>query len=565
MTMIDQLPPGLILIIGALLVPLLQGRVRAAYMLLLPVLCGWQVWQLAPGEFGTLALFDQTLVMMRVDGLSLVFGGIFTLAVFLSVIYALHVRDTVQQVAGLSYGGAAICAAFAGDLVTLFVFWELTAITSVFLIWATRSERAFKTGMRYLVIQVTSGVLLLAGTLMIVNDTGSIAFNYIGIDSLGGKVILLSFGIKAAFPLLHNWLQDSYPEATVTGTVFLSAFTTKLAIYALARGFPGTEMLIWIGATMAVFPIFFALVENDLRRLLAYSLNQQLGFMVVGVGIGTELALNGAVTHAVASVLYKALLFMAVGAVLFRTGSANGSDLGGLYKSMPWTAGFCLIGAASISALPLFSGFVTKSMILTAAAEEGHGVVWGILLLSSIGAVLHSGIRIPYVAFFAHDSGTRVKEAPVGMLVAMGLSAFLCVYIGVNPGPLYEILPFPVTYVPYTTAHVVNQLQLVMFAALAFAILIRYGLFPRDIRSTILDTDWVYRRLLSRTIGAFVACLADARDECVRWRDRFLDFVLERIFHYHGPRGIMARTWAISGAAIWVMVLLGGYLLVYYV
>lgn len=561
---IEQLSPGLILVIGAAFVPLFRGYLRSVYMLLLPLICGWLMLQLTPGEYGKVGLFDYTLVMLRVDKLSLVFGYIFTIASFLSIIYALHMKDTVQQVSGMAYAGAAICAVFAGDLVSLFIFWELTAITSVFLIWAIRTERAFRTGMRYLVIQVGSGVLLLSGMLLIVGETGSITFGHIGIDSLGGQLILLSFGIKAAFPLLHNWLQDAYPEATVTGTVFLSAFTTKLAIYALARGFPGTEMLIWVGATMAVFPAFYAVIENDLRRVLAYSLNSQLGFMVVGIGLGTELALNGAASHAFASVLYKSLLFMSMGAVLFRTGTAKGSELGGLYKSMPWSTGFCIIGAASISGFPLFSGFVTKSMILTAAADEGHWIAWALLLFATAGVFYHTSIKIPYRAFFAHDSGKRVKEAPVNMLIAMGLTSALCIFIGVYPDMLYAILPYSVTYVPYTTAHVVNMLQLVAFAALAFAVLHRYGLNPPELRSTNLDTDWIYRRLLPNSVRAFVASLMDAAHELRRWRAGFMNYLLGRVFHYHGPRGILARTWAISGAALWVMVLLGGYLLVYY-
>ena len=561
---IEHLSPGLILVIGAFLVPVLRGHLRAGYMLLLPLLCGWQMLSLETGDYGTFNAFDYPLVMMRVDKLSLIFGYIFTIASFLSVIYALHVKDTVQQVAGLSYAGAAICAAFAGDLISLFVFWELTAITSVFLIWAVRSERAFRAGMRYLVIQIGSGVLLLSGAILIIGETGLVTFGQIGVESLGGKLILISFGIKAAFPLLHNWLQDAYPEATVTGTVFLSAFTTKLAIYALARGFPGTEMLIWIGATMTAFPIFFAVIENDLRRVLAYSLNNQLGFMVVGIGIGTELALNGAASHAFAHILYKALLFMSMGAVLYRAGTANGSELGGLYKSMPWSTTFCIIGAASISGFPLFSGFVTKSMILTAAAEEGHWITWTILLFASAGVFHHSGIKIPYFAFFAHDSGKRVQEAPLNMLIAMGLTSLLCISIGVYPDALYQILPYPVIYVPYTTAHVITMLQLLAFAALAFAFLNRFGYYPPELRSTNVDTDWVYRRVIPRMVARFLTSLVQARNEIRRWRSALATYLLARVFHYHGPRGILARTWAISGAALWVIVLLGGYLLVYY-
>ena len=561
---IDQLPPGLILILGAVLVPFLRGNVRAIYMLLLPALCGWQVWHLTPGEYGVVSLFYYTLVALRVDKLSLVFAYVFTLAAFLAVIYSLHVRDVVQQVAGLGYAGAAICAVFAGDLITLFVFWELTAITSVFLVWATRTERSFRSGMRYLVVQVGSGVLLLSGALVIVNQTGSLTFGHIGIDSIGGQLILLSFGIKAAFPLLNNWLQDAYPEATVTGTVFLSAFTTKLAIYALARGFAGTDMLIWIGAIMAVFPLFYAAIENDLRRALAYILNHQLGFMVVGVGIGTELALNGVAAHAFAHVLYEGMMFMVLGAVLYRAGTAQGSVLGGLYKSMPWTTVFWIVGAASIAGVPLFIGFTTKSMILTAASLEGHWIAWTALVFASVGVFFLAGIKIPYTAFFGPASGKQVREAPVNMWLAMALSSVLCIWIGIDPSRLYAVLPFPVDYVPYTGAHVINQLQLLAFTALGAVILFRCGVYPKSEPGQNLDSDWVYRRLLPAAAHGLVDSLAQARDEVWRWRDRVFDFILERVFHYHGPRGIMARTWAISGAALWVMVLLGGYLLVYY-
>lgn len=497
----SSINPGLILVIGAVLVPLLPQTLRRWYLLALPVVGFIQVHTLADGTSVTMDMLGMTLEVLRVDGLSRVWGYIFNIAAFLSMLFAWHDKDTMQQVSAPVYAGAAIGAVFAGDLVTLFVYWELTAISSVFLIWASRTERAYKTGMRYLLIQVGSGVILLAGVLLWYAKTGSIDFGKIGIGTLAGNLIFIAFGIKCAFPLLHNWLQDAYPEATVTGTVVLSAFTTKLAVYALARGFAGTEVLIYVGATMTAFPIFYAVIENDLRRVLAYSLNNQLGFMVVGIGIGTELSLNGTASHAFSHILYKALLFMSMGAVLFRTGTCKGSELGGLYKSMPWTTGFCIVGAASISAFPLFSGFVSKSMIMTAAAADHRWFVWGVLLFASAGVFHHSGIKIPYFAFFAHDSGKRVKEAPWNMLLAMGLTAFLCIFIGVYPKALYDILPFPVDYVPYTTAHVITQLQLLMFSALAFTVLMLYKIYPPELKSTNLDTDWFYRKLFPCVLG----------------------------------------------------------------
>ncbi len=563
--MIADFPVALILILGAAVVPLLRGAVRSAYLLLLPVAAFAWMLALPEGEFGRVELLGQTLVLMRVDRLSLMFGYIFLIASLLGVIYALHVRDTVQHVASLIYAGSAIGAVFAGDLMTLFVYWELTAISSVLLIWARRSESARRAGMRYIVVHLLSGMFLLAGGLLHWHASGTLAFGHIGLSSAGGALILIAFGIKSAFPLLHNWLQDAYPEATPTGTVVLSAFTTKLGIYALARAFPGTEMLILIGTAMAAFPIFYAVIENDLRRVLAYSMNNQLGFMVVGVGIGSELAINGAVAHAFADILFKALLFMSMGAVLLRTGTMKGSELGGLYKSMPWTTGFCLVGAASISAFPLFSGFVTKSMIMSAAAGEGLLVTWLVLLFASAGVFHHAGIKIPYFAFFAHDSGIRCQEAPRNMLAAMAIAAALCIGIGVFPGALYSILPYPVEYVPYSASHVVAQLQLLVFSALAFAVLMRTGVYPPELRSVNLDSDWLYRvaapaavRLVGGSIGRFQRAAGSALGTGIR---QWVDLTRRE----SQPHGLLVRTSPTGSMALWVMVMLLAYLVLYYV
>ncbi len=562
--MIANLSPGLILIVGALLVPFLPGRLRYVYMLALPVLGGLQLAGLEHGAYGQTEIFGYTLTLLRVDALSVVFGTIFLIAAFLNVIYGMHERAPMQEVAALVYAGSAISAVFAGDMITLFVFWEMTAISSVFLIWASRTEAAYRAGMRYLIIQVGSGVILLAGVILYANATGSIAFDYLGVNGLATVLILIAFGIKSAFPLLHNWLQDAYPEATVTGTVVLSAFTTKLAIYALARAFPGTEALIYIGAIMTAFPVFFAVIENDLRRVLAFSLNNQLGFMVAGIGVGTPLALNGAISHAFVHIIYKSLLFMSMGAVLHRTGTIKASELGGLVRSMPLTTVFCIIGAASISAFPLFSGFIAKSLTLSATAEGGYVIAWLVLVFASAGVLEHSGIKIPYFAFFAHDSGIRCKEAPPNMLIAMGIAAFLCIAIGVYPAPLYAMLPYVVEYEPYTTTHVLTQLQLLFFAMLAFALLVRTGLYPAELPSVNLNTDWIYRKALPVLIRRIALLIERLRTGTLDRLQRRLERFISQVYRHHGPEGLMARTWTTGGTVLWVALLLGGYLIFFY-
>ena len=493
-------PAFALLIAGFLMALLPDWRQRKFVALAAPLVALWLWMQVSVfGSYGGIhiAAIGLDLQPFRFDGLSRIWALIFIIAAFINAIYSLHERDRVQDAMAAIYGGSAMGAVFAGDLLSLFVFWELTAITSVFLIWRAGTAASRKAGMRYLVMHVGSGVLLLAGAVLLHSQTGSWAFEHIGLETgLAGWLLFLGFGIKAAFPLLHSWLQDAYPKATISGTVVLSSFTTKMAVYALARGFAGEDILIYIGMIMTAFPVFFAVIENDLRRVLSFSVNNQLGFMVVGIGIGTTLGINGAAAHAFADVIFKGLLFMSVGAVMLRTGTAKATELGGLFRSMPFSAFFCLIGAAAISAFPLFSAFVSKSLILAAVADEGHWFVFGVLIFASAGVLEHAGIKIPYFAFFAHDSKKRPKEAPWNMLLAMGIAAFLCIFLGVNYGWFYSLLPYPVIYEPYTFVHIVGQMQLLLAAIFAFGLLIRIGLYPPEVRMTILDVDWLWRKPL---------------------------------------------------------------------
>lgn len=492
--MINTVHPALVFIAGALLIPLLKGKVKSAYMLLLPALSFMNLLQIPAGPHWVVGFLEYNLTLCRIDRLSMVFGYIFHIISFIAILYAINLKDDGQHVAAVLYSGAALGVVYAGDLFTLFIFWEIMAVTATYLIWSRRTKASSSAGMRYLLVHLFGGLCLLIGIILQLHNTGSLEFGHIGLNGLASALIFIGFGINCAWPGFHSWLTDAYPEATITGTIFLSAFTTKCAVYALARGYAGTDLLIWIGAAMAAFPIFYAVIENDLRRVLSYSLINQVGFMVVGIGIGTELGINGAVAHAFADILFKGLLFMAMGAVMHQTGKINCTDLGGLYKSMPLTALFCIIGAASISAFPLFSAFATKSMVMDATAGSHLTIVWFILLFASAGVFHHAGIKIPFFAFFSHDSGIRTKEAPLNMLLAMGIAAILCIFIGSFPGYLYSILPYPVDYQPYTAPHVMAQLQLLFFSALAFTLLMLSGIYPAEIRAINVDADWTYRK-----------------------------------------------------------------------
>lgn len=493
--------PATALILGGLAAAVLRGRFASMALVLAPILGFWHIYTLELGSTSNLALFGYDIIGVAVDQQAKLFGYLFHLAALVAGIYSFHLRDPWQISMALLYAATAVGVAFAGDMLSLFLWWEGLAITSVFQIWGRKTKQAEESGFRYLFFHVSSGLLLLAGILLRYHGEGASAFSLepltqaLEAGDFGAWLILLAIGVKAAFPGLHVWLKDGYAEATPTGPVWLCAFTTKCAVCMLARLFPGAEILIAIGGVMAMFPIFYAVIENDLRRVLCYSKINQIGFMVVGIGIGTPLAIDGAIAHAYTHVLYKGLLFMSMGAVLYRTGEIRGSHLGGLYKSMPWTTGFCIVGAASISAFPLFSGFVSKSIIITETARNGHVFIWMCLLFASAGVFHHAGIKIPFFAFFAHDSGLRPKEAPINMLIAMGISSFMCIFLGCNPQWLYDMLPNGAAgYHPYDATHVITQLEILLFSALAFTLLNLWGKYPPELPSVNLDIDWVYRK-----------------------------------------------------------------------
>ncbi|MBW0367952.1 Na(+)/H(+) antiporter subunit D [Ensifer adhaerens] len=495
--MIDFVHPGILFILGAVPIPFLKGSVRKVFLVLVPALAIVAVLTMEPGTYGAARVFGQEILFAKVDKLSIVFATVFTIMALIGMVYALHLPRGGQHVAAFVYVGSALGVVFAGDYLTLYLFWEGMAFASAYLVFAQGGERATRAAFRYLMVHVTGGVALLGGMVLHGFAAGSLLFGPIagagaaGAMDIGGYLILAGFLLNAAVPPLNAWLTDAYPEASVTGAVFMSAFTTKTAVYVLARAFPGTELLVWLGAVMALYGVIYAVLENDCRRLLAYHIVSQVGYMVAGIGIGTEMAVNGATSHAFAHILYKALLFMGAGAVIEVTGRRKLTELGGLYKTMPLTVALYMVGAFAISAFPFFSGFVTKSMVIAAAGQDHRALVVLVLTMASAGTFLHTGLKLPYYMFFGPDRKLEAREPPSNMLVAMGMAAVLCIAIGVFPGPLYALLPYPVAFEPYTGAHVTESLGLLMFTALGFVLFLK-ALDPENTIS--IDTDWFYRK-----------------------------------------------------------------------
>ena len=557
---VSVLAPSLVLIAGGLLLPLLRGWLRPAAMLVVPLLALVLIWQVPDGVALEATFIGYKLVLVKGDALSRVFAAVFALMVFGGALFALNQKRVGELAAAFCYAGSAIGVTLAGDLVTVFIFWELMAITSTIVIWSA-GPSAFSAGMRYAAIHLLGGVLLMAGIAGEVAATGSLAFGKLALDSVPRGLIMAGFLLNAGAWPLSAWLPDAYPESSWSGMVFLSAFTTKTAVYVLLRAFPGTELLIYLGLFMVFYGIVYAILENDMRRILAYSIVNQVGFMVTGIGIGTEMALNGAASHAFTHIIYKALLLMSAGSVLYMTGKRKCTDLGGLFRTMPLTAACGIVGALSISSFPLTSGFVSKSMISEAAGMQHLALVWYLLAAASAGVFLHAGIKFPWFVFFQKDSGLRPSEPPWNMRLAMIFFSMLCIGLGVLPGPLYAMLPYRVDYVPYTASHVVFYLQLLLFSGLAFFLML--GWLKRTLTIT-LDVDWLYRgigvvvvRTLDRTAEVVWQAIASVATGSAR-------AIARAVRQHHGPESILARTSPTGAMAFWTTVVLLAFLVLSY-
>jgi multicomponent Na+:H+ antiporter subunit D len=481
-------------LMGAVLLPLLNKREKLKKTVLIGIpLIAFALIHWLPDSFGQVSYLGFDLVFGRVDQLTRVFLHVFTIMALIGCIYGLHVKESGQHIAAFLYVGGSLGVTLCGDYLTLFIFWELMAFASTFLVWYRKKRRSIEAGFRYLLVHTAGGLVLLAGIFLRYKNVHDLSFVQIATNgaTFADYLIMIGFMLNAAVPPIHAWLPDAYPEASVTGAVFMCAFTTKTAVYVLARGFPGFEALAILGAIMTVYGVGYAAIENDARRILAYHIVSQVGYMVCGVGIGTAMAVNGAISHAYAHIIYKALLFMGAGAVLEMTGTSKLNELGGLYKRMPLAMIFTVIGGISISGFPLTSGFVSKSMII-AAAGESHRI--GLLLmmtLAAVGTFLSVGIKLPYFIWFGKDSGVKAKDAPWNMNLAMGIAAFLCFFIGICPEYLYKMLPFPVNYHPYTSYHLAETMQLLGFTGLGFFIMVK-KLKPKPKMN--LDLDWFYRK-----------------------------------------------------------------------
>ena len=519
------IPPFLIFLIGAPLVLALKGRARQAGLIAIGGLALIDVLLLPGGAFGgtvasgvmqwNLPFAGYTLVLLRVDSLSYLMGIIFALITFLAILYAAAVAPPRLHLFALLYAGVSLGVVFAGDWITLLIFWETMAITSTILIWQEGGE-AINAGYRYFLYHGLGGTLLAGGIALLFLGGGSpIVGPLAGIPVITYQLwatvlIVLGMGVNMAFIPLHTWLPDAYPRANFVASVFLCIYTTKAAVYLLARAQPGTEYIAFMGAFMAVYGVTFAVFQNDMRRLLSYHIISQIGYMVAGIGIlgwlGAaneigQLGLDGGMAHLVNNILYKTLLFMVVGVIVWKTGENLLSRVGGLQKKMPVTALVFWIAALSISGVPFFNGFVSKGMVLL-AAEHTSIWLWVLLEIASFGTCL-SFLKLGYFAFL-RPGNTEGADPPFLMQAGMLIAAALCILIGLYPQALYTILPYPTTYFAYGPEQLASTLLILGAAVVFFFAVGRKILEPHD--SSLKDVDILYMAA-GRGVMAFARAL----------------------------------------------------------
>jgi multicomponent Na+:H+ antiporter subunit D len=582
--------PAWLFFLGAMILPLLGATSRAlmllfvplaSFLLLAPYVFGGASFDASLAEAAPQTIFGLEIRLLHLDELTRPFLTLFHFGAFLIALYGWKTLSSLEQSMSLAYAGAAIGSVCAGDLLSLFFFFECATLTSVFVIWAGGFD-AYRAGLRYLFIHIAAGLSFLLGIVLFILsgtelDFSALAGGSLAALSLPGLLVLLALAVKCGFPLVHNWIQDSYPRASAGGTLVLSIFTTKLAIYALMRGFAGLDALIWIGAVMALFPLFLAALEDDLRRVLSYGITSQLGFMVAAIGLGTPLALAGASALACSAVISESLLFMALGAVKLRCGTTKASELGGLFSVMPLTGLFAMLGSASLVGVPLLTAFVAKGPILDSLAGAHYAAPWLMLTSAVLAELAAIAIRVPRLAFFGnHTTRARawrlgeITEAPLSMLASMTLATLAAFGIGISPQLFAQLLPFRPDLHAYTPAHVFTQFQLLAFGTLAVLLvdekwrLRAWRLSGPPLPFSFVQWDWTYKSMTPQLLQGLARLVHSGEDRLAHYGKQLGLFAAEFVRRHYGPYGLAARSFLTGGMVMWVAVLLTAILIAAY-
>ena len=492
-----MLHPGIIMILFGILVMLLPRGFRKPLSIIAPVTAAWGFLQMTadsslPYELTPFIKME----FIHLDSLAWTFMLVFCIIAVLNGIYGIGIQHRYECGMSMVYAGSVMGVILAGDCISLIIFWEISAFASMYVVYCKHDRASARASFRYILVHAFGGNMLLAGLIIYMfhyeNSLGHLS------DCIGEPcfwLIAIGIAVNAAIPPLHAWLPDAYPESTATGTVYLSSFTTKAAIYLMLRMMSGMTDLVWIGAIVAIYGACMAIMENGIRRLLAYHIVSQLGMMIAAAGVGGAIGIDAATAHAFTNILFKGVLMMGAGAVIYATGRSNITELGGLAKKMPVTAGCFLISSLAIAGLPGLSGFVSKALIMDAVHEAGYTVPALLLTAGGVGTLLSITLKINYYVFFGpcdDEKASEVeKKVPFSMNLAMVLGTAATVAIGIFPDKFYALMPYKTIVEPYHMGHVLEYVAIFIGGSIPFFLYLK-KMKPHD--EVTVDFDWFYRR-----------------------------------------------------------------------
>ena len=429
--------PGLIYLIGSIGLYIIKQEWRKYLALITAISAGVVLFILPQGQLLKLPFLDFELILLEVTPITRFIAIIFIFFNIASIIYGINLFTRKDYWLSYFYIGSSLTIILVGDFFSFYICWELMTISSYFLIFNNSQPLTRQTSYYYFVMHLVGAISLLWGILLHYSAVGSMALTTV---QVGLPFFILAVGIKLAFIGLHTWLPKNYANTPFYISVILSAYTTKVGVYACYKLLPTVDYLAYAGVISAVLGVIFALAQTKIRNILSYHIISQIGYMIVAleVSTSTSVSLIGGFFHLGNHILYKGLLFMTAGVVIYATDKEDLINLGGLYKELPYTTIYIIIAAASISGIPLFNGYVSKLLIKKGVSDPI--LIWG-MYLAGIGTSL-SFLKIIYFGFFrTPKQKVNIKQQPSsGMIISMGLLAAACVIIGLRPQVLLQVL-----------------------------------------------------------------------------------------------------------------------------
>jgi multicomponent Na+:H+ antiporter subunit D len=429
-------------------------------------LATWQLWAVADGSVISYELGGWSPpwgIEYRIDALNALVALIVAGIGAITLPYALRsVADEIpRRQTPFFYAAFLLCfdgllgITQTGDIFNLFVFLEISSLSSYALISMGRNRRALTAAYQYLIMGTIGATFLLIGIGLVYAETGTL--NMVDLSERLPAIfdhrtvhtafafMLVGISLKLALFPLHLWLPNAYTYAPSAITVFLAATATKVAVYVMLRivftvfsnqfvQITPTELVfLLLGMAGILYASVAAIYQPDAKRLLAYSSIAQIGYMVLGIGLDSALGLTATVVHVFNHALMKGALFMALGALVYRVGSTRLSQIGGLGREMPWTFGAIFIAGLSLIGVPGTAGFISKWYLVLAAIEQQHWLIALIILVGSLLAVVYMWNLVETLFFQpATPRAEPVREAPLSMLVPMWLLVIANIWFGLD-------------------------------------------------------------------------------------------------------------------------------------